>query len=101
MEKRIFDYCWGILQSYKDKELSLTCSKQSKSLGWIEPDNITETEAKSLLASWIHQSLLNHGAVYLYSCGDNAHISIEDPPSADEKEYLDTIIENTFYHADD
>lgn len=102
-EDHILNYCWNQLQSYKDEEYSnLTTHRPEQTLGWIEEEFISETEAMKLLDTWIQNSLKNLGAVYLYSCLDNAHISIEkEPPTDEELEYLDEIIPNIFYHGDD
>ena len=102
MEQQIFDYCWGMLQAYHDKQPTLTITRDNQCLGWIEDEPITKSEARSLLRTWIHESLIKWGSVFLYTCGDNAHIAIETgPPTSEELSYLDTIIPNKFYHGDD
>lgn len=103
MKKLIFDYCWDLLQSYKDEGDHLGVYHKHQTLGWIEELPIEENKAKELLANWVHSSLKEHGKVQLYSCPDNGQIVIENPTeiSLEDLKYIDEIIENTFYHGND
>ena len=104
IQYHIQETCWKTFLGHGQINLTQPMiNHKEKSLSWADGKPVNLTEAKDNLLRWINQSLKKHKKVILYTCPDNALISIEDPSKVTDKElsYCEEQIPNIFYIAHD
>ena len=93
--------CFGQLLTHKDAvepENPIYLNEKDRELNYLGwPDGIpiiTEGDAKEKIRQWVIESLNKHGRVTLYTCGDNALISLEAFPEGDLESLQNEPLEN-------
>lgn len=94
----IFKKCWEELIHHRETpNETLHFSQKERGLSYLggygDYKEIEEEKAKGILKEWIQEQYNTHGWVYMYTCRDNALISIDmdldtmDPAEKEMMEY--------------
>ena len=76
----ILRQCWKQLSRHADNPTpNLFIIPEERTISLIDGTPTSAIPAIASLDSWIEESLRTYGKVFLYTCGDNALISIEFP----------------------
>lgn len=101
----ILTTCWEHLQEHKQPTntaiyLSDFSDPNNKTLTWLSDPKckkLTDAEALALLECWITEKIVIYGKLFLYTCPDNAEISIEDIRDDEDLSGFECHIPNIFY----
>lgn len=92
---KILKKCWDELIYHRDGSTVLYASEKEKALSWQwagdDEVEVSELEAKDLLEKWIKEQYTKAGWVFLYTCKDNALVSVDmdiDTMDEDEKDMM-------------
>jgi hypothetical protein len=78
LEELIFNQCWAQLMDHQDDEhQQIYCDEKTQTLSFTDGTPYRERWAKDTLWRWIHDDLEEQGFVILYTCKDNAEISLD------------------------